>query len=256
MHLLLTYLPLIIGDLIPVKCEVWKLLLLLQSIVLICLCKSVSKDISEYLAVIVSEHHELYKSLFHKLLKPKFHFMLHYPKSLLMTGPLSLNWSYRFESKHSQLKQYANVCRSRINIEKSISLRHQLILSHTLLAGYKIEEPSMGKGNVSSEGEYCAEYLDNFNYRLRIGSIVFIEFDSELPLFGKVSQIIASKNSPISLVLEVLNTIGFHSHYNSYEIKELPQPKVIICMFKDEHAPLIKINLKNKFLTMFNYFQA
>jgi hypothetical protein len=78
MHALIYCLPLIIGDLVPARCEVWQFFLLLYKIVQISSSKSVTIATSEYLDVIVEEHNERYKRLFRKTLKPKFHFLTHY----------------------------------------------------------------------------------------------------------------------------------------------------------------------------------
>lgn len=126
MHNLVSYLTLIIGDLIPHNCEVWHMFLVLQRILCICSSKSLTRATCDYWDVLVTEHHELYLKLFKQTLKPKFHFMLHYGRIIRQSGPLAHNWGYRFEGKHFQLKQYTNVCRSRIHLTKSVVVRHQL----------------------------------------------------------------------------------------------------------------------------------
>lgn len=79
----------------------------------------------DYLRVLISEHHELYLAHYGHL-KPKFHYLIHYPKIILNIGPLIHIWTLRFESKHHELKLYAQSITSRVYICKSLAIKQSL----------------------------------------------------------------------------------------------------------------------------------
>ena len=81
---LAVYLPLMIADDIPEDDREWECFLLLLNILQICVSKVISKDLVEYLKVLI----ELYLSAFrecypHINIIPKQHYMVHLPNQIL-----------------------------------------------------------------------------------------------------------------------------------------------------------------------------
>ena len=105
---LILFFALMIGDLIPKDCEIWNYYLKLKCLFDLLSCKTLTKDHSSQLSVLIEEHHSMYSELFNKPLRPKHHFLTHYPSSLIQVGPFSHYWSMRFESKHTLLKCISN----------------------------------------------------------------------------------------------------------------------------------------------------
>jgi len=109
MSCFMRYLSLMIGDLIPRDLKIWQLYTILRQTADIVFSKTIKlKDIN-LLKVLISEHHELYMQAFNTHLKPKHHHMIYYPMVIQKSGPLSMMWSMRFEAKHKQFKDAANL---------------------------------------------------------------------------------------------------------------------------------------------------
>lgn len=68
-------------------------------------------------------HNRQYIILFSDTLKPKHHFLLHYDRILEQSGPLKFLWTFKFESKHRELKSYTKNITSRRNIQLSLALK-------------------------------------------------------------------------------------------------------------------------------------
>ena len=117
---LVIYFCLLVGDYVCETCNVWKYYLSLKDLVDFILMKSFSIRQIPQLESIIAELNSLYMTTFKTNLKPKHHFLIHYPSCILQTGPISLNWSMRFESKHCLLKLISNVTKSRVNLCKTI----------------------------------------------------------------------------------------------------------------------------------------
>lgn len=254
MHNLVSYLNLIIGDLIPLQCEVWNFFLILQCILCICSCKSITPPTCNYLDVLVAEHHELYIQLFKQTLKPKFHFMLHYGRIILESGPLAHNWGYRFEGKHFQLKQYTNVCRSRMNLTKSVVVRHQLGLCGRF---WRENSDQLGtsKGTVCDDGYYRCKNITNSGGKISVADTVFLKIDHDLPVFGKIHNIFVKDD--VKIQFQMYKTAGYDSHLNAYEIEETEDPVLNIVFDREiRFDPLIVVELKSLKYTMYNSFQC
>ena len=247
MHLLVLYLPLIIGDLVPSNCNVWRLLLALHNILLICSSKSLTKETSTLLQTLIAEHHELYMLLFKEKLKPKFHMLVHYPKLLLESGPFCHNWSYRFESKHKQLKEYANNCRSRVNISKSIAKRHQLIISHNILEGLQ-------ENTDYITGTSCVDSFMLKGILYKKGNIVLLDYKDDLPVFGEIISLDVINNEIKAVLANQMDTIGYIDHLHAYHIRIISVTGQYFS-FMNYMLPLCKVTLSGKMMVMRNPFE-
>lgn len=84
-------------------------------------------DIND-LETCIAIHLESIKKHFKTGLLPKHHFVTHYPAIIRLMGPISFMSMMRFESKHQQLKKFANQ-NNFINITKIMALKHQQMIS-------------------------------------------------------------------------------------------------------------------------------
>lgn len=253
------YLGLIIGDLIPEDSDLWELYKILKKILDIILCKSVRLSDSVLLKTLISEHHQLYLRLFRSNLKPKHHHMVHYPFIIQKSGPLTFFWSMRFEAKHKELKDTAHAITSRKNIQYTLSLKHQLKLSHNFLSSndhfYTI---NMEVGRVLKLNELTLQFYNNCNINfmtnnfdfsndniiffswVKIKNIVFncknmcivinaCEIEDLLPSFGLIKHIfITDVNLPFA-ICQLFKTNYFDEHYQAFNVTPIPK-YICICL--------------------------
>ena len=84
MWILSTYLPLIIGDQIPPDTDEWECFLFLLEILRVCTARVTSKDLSQYLAGLVEEHHRQFKKCYPTVsFTPKLHVMVHFAHQII-----------------------------------------------------------------------------------------------------------------------------------------------------------------------------
>lgn len=227
-----TYLPLMIGDLIPSNNKHWRFLILLSKIIDLLMQNELSKENLEKLDQLIIEHHTLYLSLYGNL-KPKHHFMTHYKRAILKCGPLKCMWAMRFESKHKDMKVYAHAITSRKNIEKTLSTKCSLKFSSILLK-YKEGFPKIYNNcsfklrDISTENIKCNEYDIDFknilttdcltykNIVLKKNCILCTKNDNKISLY-KFNYCIKNK-SRFFAVCNQLKVAEFCDHFFAYEI--------------------------------------
>lgn len=117
------FFSLMVGDLVPHNCPVWKFFLNLQSLLDLCLRSNYTDETLKSLESCISFHNKDYVKLFKEDLKPKAHFLIHYTTMIKRLGPLKHMWCLRFEAKHKELKLYCKVNYSRINICYSLAVK-------------------------------------------------------------------------------------------------------------------------------------
>lgn len=117
-------LPLILDDKVP-SCEHWDLLMLLKKIIDVVTSNVIYNDTHLYLKAIVSDYLSLLTKLYDNPLNPKHHFLVHYSRIMFWVGPLWYICSMRYESKHRQGKIVSRSTVSRVNICRTIAIRHQ-----------------------------------------------------------------------------------------------------------------------------------
>ena len=84
MWLLASYLPLMIGDLIPLNDEKWECFLLLLDILQICTAKVLTSAHAGILEALVDHHHTLFTQCYpHLSIAAKMHYMVHFPQQLI-----------------------------------------------------------------------------------------------------------------------------------------------------------------------------
>ena len=135
MYIFYKYFGLLLGDKIPKDDQCYRLYIVLNEIIKIITCKYYNVNFPDYLEILIEEYLYLRRQLFpHSPAKFKHHNLIHYPHVMRLMGPLSGLSSIRFEAKHQQGKKTSKTTSCRVNICRTIAIKHQLILSHRFLS--------------------------------------------------------------------------------------------------------------------------
>ena len=246
----LYYIPVLIGEFVPEDCQHWRLVLLLREIALITSAKKICTSSLDYLDSVVSEHNQLYLDLFKDPLKPKFHYLLHYKDIILKSGPMSHLWSFRFEAKHQTLKEYANVCKSRVDICMSIANRIQMMMAASLNSAKTCNiSPSLSK--KTSENSY--KILEYRGIRCKVDNFILVDYNDNYPTFGKIKSISYTNNK---IVIDTLlyKTLDYNHHLDSFMI-EYSETTFKLMVGSDLREPVMKYSLNNYEYVMFNKYE-
>ena len=127
-------LNLMIGLLIDESDEYWQILLMLQQILEIVLSKNVTLETPTLLELKIHDYLTFLSKELPNGLKPKHHFLVHYPSVMRKVGPLWHISCMKFESKHREGKRTSHSSICRVNICRTIALKHQLILNYRFLS--------------------------------------------------------------------------------------------------------------------------
>lgn len=246
------YFAVIIGDLIPQENEVWKFYLVLRKIIDFITVKNITEAIVLNLEHYIKEHHLMYLSLFKDTLKPKHHHLLHYPELMKSLGPLVNLSSMRFESKHRESKLTAYVTSSRINICKSLAIKHQLKLSLRFLSnqGYENTVTVGPDTNLSCtdlhefshliipecfKKGFIAKWIRSSGKQYDAKTVLVVSSDILILNFGQIKHVVVKQlvNSvnDVGLICQMFETIGFSEHLHAYEV--VPSSKCRFVLLSD-----------------------
>ncbi|KAI4455641.1 hypothetical protein MML48_9g00001200 [Holotrichia oblita] len=120
------YAGLMFAQFVPRSNPHWDIYITLRKILEIILCTTSDSNTSKTLEVLIIRHHTLYLNLFNNHLKPKHHNLTHYPEIINKVGPIIHLSTLRYESKHRESKLYGNSLASRVNVSRSLAIKHQL----------------------------------------------------------------------------------------------------------------------------------
>lgn len=184
-------------------------------------------DITNLERVIIL-HNTIFYNLFGHL-KPKHHLLEHYPMVIKQSGPPRLYWSMKFESKHKQLKAYANVSHSRINLSSSLGKKLSYNFSYLLQNNFKSLMNISEVEITSNESiEPYRRYLDfpfseneilkqlcSVKWRGRSYNIgYYIYFENHL---CKIKMIFLLENDKIYLMVQKIKIIEYNIKFRAYE---------------------------------------
>lgn len=234
MLLFVVHLPLIIGDLIPKLSIEWKLFLSLREIISLVFRKKFHINSTKYLKQLIAYHNSLYIIISNSNLKPKFHFMIHYARIMENIGPIVAISSMRFESKHQTFKKCSHVSNNRVNILKTMHIKHQLKISNLILNYQEFCDNSVTHGSChyldkseflkynlkSTERNKIFEisWLNYKNIFLKVQMIVCVGlYGNDEPMFGLINRLLFSDKN-YYICYELLDTKFFNMHYFAYEV--------------------------------------
>lgn len=186
MWTLMEILPLILMELVTdfETCEIFKFVLVIVELIHLVTLKTYNDEDIAQMDRIIKKHHHMYLTLFERPnhvthLVFKFHVMLHYERFIRAQGPLRNSMTFKFESKHQQLKRYARECFSRVNLPWSLCKKFCLEFSHyvsskpDIFVEFEDASFSTTPGYVSAmeNVRYCRK-LDYKGYTYEIGDII------------------------------------------------------------------------------------
>lgn len=256
MHALVTYFPLMIGDLVDTMDETWHFFKLLFNIVHIVSKNRINKSELIYLQCLVNEHHQLYISLFRGHLTPKFHFLTHYSRVINNVGPLSKLSSIRYEAFHKISKSNCNVVSSRVNLPYTLALKHQLKLSYRLLINrgfvdnveistYNISPLSMLEIQLyeriiaNIEDYFFVKWIkvNGITYKKGLVFQIRRDFFGE-PLFALIENIIHNEKQQTYLIYKKIVCYGIDKHYEAYQVEHI-LPQILAIDLNDVYWPFL-----------------
>ena len=246
MWLLAKILPFLIADLIPEDNQHWQCFTVLLRILEIAMAPILSRNSVDYLCVLIEEHHTLFRQLYpDESFIPKLHYMVHYPRQLLMFGPLVHSWTMRYESKLRVLKRISKVGLNFKNICQTVARRHQHLLvyhlhspnylTHSLEPGTlaaKVtplaSEPIYIRSYIQQMGASEETFVEHVRYVKFSGTTykcnnAFVHYPSDVndrplnPQFAKLLDFFMF-HSNIFVVLQIYVTQYFDSHYHAYVV--------------------------------------
>ncbi|XP_066599984.1 uncharacterized protein [Prorops nasuta] len=235
---LVRYFGLIIGDLVPVGNNTWRLWILLREIICIIYSSTISNETCKLLSNLVSEHHELYLQLFHKNLKPKHHFLVHYPFIIRKYGPIKYLSSLRFEAKHRHLKNICSNITSRINAPRSNAIKHQMQQNYHFLqfegfSNFCDYGSALGKElrhdenyikykhklpNNINVNYHLVDWITVYGTKYQKDMVVTIDNDRVFLIFAKIKHILLTEDKEIIFVVLKISTVSFIDHIHAYEV--------------------------------------
>lgn len=244
------YFGLIIGDLVPREDNCWLLYVKLKSIVDIVTAPYVNIRSSNYLATLISEHHEMYLNVFpHVTLKPKHHYMLHYPQVMCNVGLLWFVCCLRWEAKHRPFKQAARATNSRKNLPLTLAIKHQLNIYARFLSkqplGDKFSFGASKEVNVINIKNYILfrhvlpsdinekitifSWVRIFGTLFKKGMCVAVTYNEDnLPIFGQIEFITYCKKlNNVFFLLIMFHTIDYDEHFCCFEVRNKTDWKFI-----------------------------
>lgn len=216
---LITHFGSIFSSLITIDCKVFSYYKILRKILSLLLLKSMSTAMVIHLKYLISEHHEVFMELFDKVLKPKFHYLVHYPEIILKTGPVSNNWSMRFEGKNLETKLYAKLIRSRVNLCKSLCTRLMYSFASSVYSLRYVEDLcAVEYGTALEVCNGSFKYVIINGTKFSLGNFVVIAQKEEpIPIFYEIIQII--NVDTVEFTLKKYFTL-FHDEHSLYYVVE------------------------------------
>lgn len=234
------FFPLLVGDLVPENDIYWEFLInFIELLDLLLLPKFNDSNIAK-LNKCIMYHNNKYVELFNDTLKPKHHFLTHYCNIIRQSGPLKFLWSYRFESKHKQLKSYCKNITSRINIPASLAIKYSVNFAEFILnfkimkwyplsTGYLISSSKyyenikliLSINNMTSLNNYiCYNSISycNTNYKTNHILTTYDENNHSLLIYKLLDILCFDTN--VYFFCKTLNIVSYKKHLISYVVSQ------------------------------------
>lgn len=225
----------------------WHVFLLCKEIADIVMAAKLRKDELANLEVLVHVFLSEMAEVFGNVLTPKCHYLIHYPRLMLMYGPLRSHWCMRFEGKHQYFKNLTSNCRSFVNITMTLSNRHQfkqcwehssvnILGDSEKVPGRSICTPLLSlpidlqtalreSGNfreVEFDGKIMQRVsqltADNIKYTVSDVLTLDLLHVEKIPVFGQIKYILNIDDTWV-LCSKILLPLSFDSHFHAYRVR-------------------------------------
>lgn len=236
--------PFIVDKKIPAKDQHMNLILVLLRIMEIVFAPKLTKSLLPYLKHLINEFFEIFQKLFPDVnCINKFYHHFHYPECMAWAGPLILYWCMRFEAKHGEIKERAQVVHNFKNCPKTLLRVCQCVRS-AQWSGHDLKINSFnseGGKSVEVEDTLSKQQLLELNYanndlvfKVRSAKINGIQFRNELvvcmaagnpsdeinlPQFVMIKEILILRENEIYLLCLPCETVNFDTDFNSFLIQ-------------------------------------
>ncbi|XP_030762279.1 uncharacterized protein LOC115887094 [Sitophilus oryzae] len=241
MHALVTYLPLIVGDLVDSSERVWKFYIILFELIHMATQSEFNKDDICFLKQLIFNHNKMYKELFNDPLTPKMHFLIHYPRTIINVGPLEKLSSIRFEAFHRIFKISASTVTCKINLPYTLATKCQFNLAYRFLSkkGFN-DEIIVGSVLKTFSSLNLLHYKNYSNSNVvswvKINGITFKkEFVIQVgrnnygePIFGWITDVLYENDNKIYMVYQEIICFGLNKHFKGFEIDRIETEKKLI----------------------------
>lgn len=239
-------LPQIIGRNVPLGNDHWQLYLLLREIADVLLAPVIRKSWILPLSNLIAEFIELFQEYVERV-SCKVHYLVHYPRLMMLFGPLVHLWCMRFEAKHQYFKQLARVMRNFMNVSSTLATRHQLkqcweqitksplgslsvqggseVNLHSLPADLqrmltrKVRSMDITFSVNDILWKYTGIVKDNVTFSVNDCFIVELLHGEEIPLFVEIKYIISTRGIYLLCGCVVIPE-QFVSHMHAYQVKK------------------------------------
>lgn len=251
------FLPLIIGDKVNRGNVAWETFLLMRDMIFFVCSPEIDKGEVLLMKDIIEDFHESYRQNYpNDSVKPKFHYTLHYPMETLKFGPLVHLQTIRFEGKHNYFKELVYRTKNKMNICKSLALRHQYYqCTFNASENYLFSlQPETSDGSTIPlcllRNEYqrllsdvlhgvTDVYLSNTvsmnSIKYFKGCCVIRNLVGDLFYFSRVQQCVAA-NGHIFLLCTKMRTVNFDRHFHAFIVRETEECDCIdLKNLKDPH---------------------
>lgn len=237
---LLRLLGLILGDLVPEGDADWELYLQFREIVDIVFATVIPCEYLPYLETTVQTFLVDFAQRYGAAaITPKMHYLVHYARLIRELGPLPQFWSMRFEAKHQYFKSLASRVKNFRNITRTLSTRHQLMLSHQLKefsfdsdlvtpSGKPVEQsalPPCAQGVLPlSARQVSRASLDHREYQC--GTVLVKPSQDAEPHFCRVEALYVAERK-LFILIELLTNEGFDRHRFCYQVRKSSELKLV-----------------------------
>lgn len=231
---------LIFGGLVSRENDFWQLAIQLRQIVELVVSQQININETSNMHRKISEYLQSLSLLVPGHLKPKHHFMLHYSRVFTVSGPLWNLSSMRFESKHREGKVVARSAISRVNVCRTIAIKHQLRQNYYFMKNeispftctyHDVQEVSLRDvPDIICFTSILPHALQNIDAKaLKVGKMIYegVEFCSgniimvpsdDGPQFLVIHEIVLDNERNFMLIVKILTDVYFDSHMQAYGV--------------------------------------
>ncbi len=243
-------LPLMISSKIPDDDKHYKNLIRLFQVVQLGTCPYATLDTAGELEQLIATHHLTFVELYPKhSVPPKFHYLVHFPRQIVLFGPLRAQWVMRYEAKNGWFTNYNWKCFK--NLEYSMAYKHQLAMCSEMLGidgnsstNFAYSGDIVGEGSVVNFSDLEMSHLEH-DFRSKChslhiplpfpltvyqsreinihgntyvtGSCLLLRWEDNIPEFCIIRNIVVVDGRKFFLC-ETLKTVLFHWKLNAYEV--------------------------------------
>lgn len=160
---------------------------------------------------------------------------------MTLIGPLVLLWGMRDEGKHRLSKIMAHSTNSRINLPKTLLIKHQLKLAARLLAKRGLfDEFYYPSGNIVTLQDFddvvlpvgfpvlpdepllSVTFVVKFGTTYKMDMVLIAGEEDNEPIFGKVDAICINENrNEIIFLIKKFRFAVFSPHFHAYEVANI-----------------------------------